>query len=143
MLGVSVEELGKEKAVVKIVAKLLGLKFDQLWDRHRRRQRQQRLLRGLMATVLFLAAAVGGLRYWDYHRTKVAYYADYVECRGVPQGIGKLSPAQVQAPPVARGNSSLLAIAPTAYSTSTAAAGPSPRHRRGRSAGRSDFPLPR
>ena len=96
MLGVSVEELGKEKAVVKVVAKLLGLKFDRLWDRHRRRQRQQLLMRGLMAAALFLAAAIGGFAYWDYHRTKVAYYADYVECRGVPQGIGELSAAQVQ-----------------------------------------------
>ena len=96
MLGVSVPELGREKAFVKVVAKLLGLKFDQLWDRHRRRQRRQRLFRGLMAAAFFLAAAVGGFAYWDYHRTKVAYYADYVECRGVPQGIGELSAAQFQ-----------------------------------------------
>ena len=96
MLGVSVPELGKEKAFVKVVAKLLGLKFDQLWDRHRRRQRRQRLVRGLMAAVLLLAAAVGGVAYWDYHRTKTAYYADYVECWGVPQGIGELSAAQFQ-----------------------------------------------
>ena len=53
-------------------------------------------MRGLTAAALFLAAAVGGFAYWDYHRTKVAYYADYVECRGVPQGIGELSTAQVQ-----------------------------------------------
>ena len=96
MLGVSVPELGKEKAFVKVVAKLLGLKFDQLWDRHRRRQRRQRLFRGLMAVALLVAAAIGGFAYWDYHRTKIAYYADYVECRGVPQGIGELSAAQVQ-----------------------------------------------
>ena len=96
MLGVSVPELGKEKAFVKVVAKLLGLKFDRLWDRHRRRQRRQRLVRGLMAVALFLAAATGGFAYWDYHRTKIAYYADYVECRGVPQGIGELSAAQAQ-----------------------------------------------
>ena len=95
MLGVSVPELGKEKAFIKVVAKLLGLKFDQLWERHRRRQRRQRLFRGLTAAALFLAAAIGGWSYWDYHRTKVAYYADYVECRGVPQGIGELSAAQV------------------------------------------------
>ena len=63
MLGVSVPELGKEKAFVKVVAKLLGLKFDQLWDRHRRRQRRQRLFRGLMAAALLVAAAIGGLAY--------------------------------------------------------------------------------
>ncbi len=96
MLGVSVPELGKEKAFIKVVAKLLGLKFDQLWDRHRRRQRRQRLVRGLTAAVLFLAVASGGFASWDYYRTKIAYYADYVQCRGVPQGIGPLSAAQVQ-----------------------------------------------
>ena len=95
MLGVSVPELGKEKAFIKVVAKLLGLKFDQLWDRHRRRQRRQRLVRGLTAGVLLLAAAIGGFASWDYYRTKIAYYADYVQCRGVPQGIGQLSAAQV------------------------------------------------
>ena len=71
------------------------MKFDQLWNRHRRRQRRQRFFRGLTAVALFLAAAIGGFAYWDYHRTKVAYYADYVECRGVPQGIGPLGAAQV------------------------------------------------
>ena len=121
MLGVSVEELGKEKAVVKVVAKLLGLKFDRLWDRHRRRQRQQRIVRGLMAAALFLAAAIGGFAYWDYHRTKIAYYADYVECRGVPQGIGELKPRRSSAA-ISRGNSSLPATAPTAFAASTAAA---------------------
>ena len=96
MLGVSVPELGKEKAFVKVVAKLLGLKFDQLWDRHRRRQRRQRLFRAVLAVAVLMAATMGGLAYWDYHRKKVAYYADYVECRGVPQGIGELSAAQVE-----------------------------------------------
>lgn len=29
--------------------------------------------------------------FWDYNRTKVYYYKDYVEQWGVPQGIGELS----------------------------------------------------
>jgi len=49
-----------------------------------------------MAAALFLAVAMGGLGYWDYHRKKIAYYADYVECRGVPRGIGELNAAEVQ-----------------------------------------------
>ena len=96
ILGVNVEEIGKEQAIVKVVAKLLELKFDRLWDRHRRRQRRNFLLGSIMAAVLFVAAAVGGFCYWDYNRLKVAYYADYVECRGVPRGIDELSTAQVQ-----------------------------------------------
>ena len=96
MLGVSVQELGKEQAVIKVVAKLLGLKFDRLWDRHRRRQRQQLVVRSVVATMFFLAAAIGGFAYWDYNRTKIAYYADYVERHGIPQGIHELTAAQAQ-----------------------------------------------
>ena len=144
MLGVSVEELGKEKAVVKIVAKLLGLKFDRLWDRHRRRQRQQLLMRGLMAAVLFLAAAIGGFAYWDYHRTKVAYYADYVECRGVPQGIGELSAAQVQRRYLSWKFESSRYRPDRVRSINGSGSGCQPDgHGRRRSPGRSNFPLPR
>ena len=45
----------------------------------------------------FAAAAVialiigSGLYIWDYNRTKVKYFKDYVEVWGVPQGVGKLS----------------------------------------------------
>ena len=82
MLGVSIEELGREQALVKTVAKLLGVKFDRLWDRHRRRQRRNRLLGGATAAVLLLAVLLGVLAYWDYSRLKTAYYADYVETLG-------------------------------------------------------------
>ena len=137
----SVPELGKEKAFVKVVAKLLGLKFDQLWDRHRRRQRRQRLFRGLTAVALLLAAAIGGFAYWDYHRTKIAYYADYVECRGVPQGIGELSAAQVQRRHLSwKFESSRYRVDRVC---SINGSGQPDGHGRRRSPGRSIFPLPR
>lgn len=143
MLGVSVEELGKEKAVVKVVAKLLGLKFDRLWDRHRRRQRQQRLMRGLLTAVLLLGAVIGGFAYWDYHRIKVAYYSDYVEYRGVPQGIGELTAAQIQRP------QSLVEIRilplsrrPRCQHQWERRRPQARRRRRRRSPGRSNVPLP-
>ena len=34
---------------------------------------------------------------WDYTRTKVAYYKDYAENMGVPQGLGKLSKREMKA----------------------------------------------
>lgn len=36
----------------------------------------------------------GGIYVWDYNRTKVYYYKDYVEQWGIPQGIHKLSKAE-------------------------------------------------
>ena len=58
---------------------------------------------------------------WDYHRLKVDYYADYVEVRGVPQGIGKLT-AHRLAVAGCRGNSSPRGGTSTALAASTAAA---------------------
>lgn len=41
------------------------------------------------AAILILV--IGGFLAWDYFRTKVDYYKDYVEVYGVPEGIGSLS----------------------------------------------------
>ena len=37
ILGISIPELGKEKAVVKTIAAMLNINFDTLWNRHRER----------------------------------------------------------------------------------------------------------
>jgi len=42
--GASIEELGSQKTLVRIVAAILGLKFDELWQRHRRRERIQKAM---------------------------------------------------------------------------------------------------
>ena len=46
------------------------------------------LYTGIAVVILLLGA---GLFTWDYYRTKVDYYKDYVEIFGIPQGIGSLS----------------------------------------------------
>ena len=43
---------------------------------------------GIAALVIL---CLGGFLTWDYFRTKVEYYRDYVEVYGVPEGIGSLS----------------------------------------------------
>lgn len=43
---------------------------------------------GIVAAAVLLLV---GFFTWDYYRTKVEYYKDYVEVFGVPQGIGSLS----------------------------------------------------
>lgn len=45
----------------------------------------------------FVAIVIGVATYvWDYNRTKVYYYKDYVEQWGIPQGIGELSESEAQ-----------------------------------------------
>ena len=50
------------------------------------------LYSGIAAAFLI---AVAGLWAWDYFRTKVEYYKDYVEVYGIPEGIGSLSRREV------------------------------------------------
>jgi len=81
---------------VKVVATLLGLRFDRLWNRHQRRERARRIARRSLTVAAALAAALAGFGWWDYTRTRQTYYADYVERWGVPEGIGKLTLEQAR-----------------------------------------------
>lgn len=49
LLGVSLPEVGKEKAFVRVVSRMLGVSFDELWRRHER-ERRRRMLAWLLGT---------------------------------------------------------------------------------------------
>lgn len=45
-----------------------------------------------IAAAVGVLAVLGAAGYvWDYNRTKICFYKDYVEQWGIPQGIGELS----------------------------------------------------
>lgn len=83
LLGVNVKEGGKRQAFVKLVARMLDVEFDTLWQRYRRRQRAMRLWAAAACCLL----AVVGAFWFDYTRVKYEYFADYADCNGVPKGI--------------------------------------------------------
>lgn len=37
LLGINIGEVGREKAVVRVISRMLGINFDTLWKRHRRK----------------------------------------------------------------------------------------------------------
>lgn len=45
---------------------------------------------------VFTVLLIAGLWIWDYNRTKIYYYKDYVEYWGVPKGIGRLSGSEMR-----------------------------------------------
>lgn len=94
ILGVNIQEIGKQQALTKVVAKLLNLSFDALWQRHKRREKRQKMLLGICALILVL----GGLFVWDYNRPKYVYYASIAEYADgwLPKGIVKLDDHQVE-----------------------------------------------
>lgn len=58
LLGVSFAEVGKEKAFIRVVSKMLDVSFDTLWKRHER-ERRRRIVMICTFTPIFLA-----LIYW-------------------------------------------------------------------------------
>ena len=56
LLGVNLGEDGRRKALVRIVSRMLGVSFDSLWNRYRRRRRA-RLICGAVAGAVLIAAA--------------------------------------------------------------------------------------
>ncbi|WP_428564663.1 MAG: TIR domain-containing protein [Solidesulfovibrio sp. DCME] len=92
MLGASLEELSPNEALVKVVAAILGLRYDHLWQRHKRRERLWRI--GVaVAACLLLVVGYGAVDY--YFVTHIRYYDDYVDRWGVPEGIARLTQEQV------------------------------------------------
>ena len=81
--GINVRTQGKMRSLVDVVATMFGLNFDSLWQRHRRRTFRLWCYR----TVAIFVAILFGIFYWDYTRATYEYYADYVDCNGVPQGV--------------------------------------------------------
>ena len=90
LLGVNINASGKERAFFRTVAYMLNVKFDELWNRFERHRRKMRNI-----TIAFLAfLALVALGIYDYTRTKVEYYADWVDCNGVAQGVIPLTDEQ-------------------------------------------------
>ncbi len=78
-----------------LVAKILGLRPDELWRREERRLCAKRRWRIFTASVAALFVALGGYIWWDCTRTVTRAFADYVDSYGLPKGIFPLTPEQV------------------------------------------------
>ena len=81
--GINISTNGKKQALVDVVATMLGVRKDILWNRYKKRLLKQRI----MMALLVLLALLGCLFYWDYTRYTYEYYVDYVDKWGVPQGV--------------------------------------------------------
>lgn len=55
LLGVSIAEVGKEKAFIRVVSRMLDVSFDTLWKRHER-ERRRRIFMTVLSSLLLLVA---------------------------------------------------------------------------------------
>jgi hypothetical protein len=87
--GVSNEKL-KRFALLRLIAVILGVKFDELRQRDHERERHGRLVWGATAAALCLVLGGLGLFYWDRMRPSTAHYRQIVWRWGVPEGLGPI-----------------------------------------------------
>ncbi|MBR6749125.1 MAG: TIR domain-containing protein, partial [Bacteroidaceae bacterium] len=64
LLGINMNELGRDAAAIKVVARMFGLRFDTLWQRYEREQRRNRwLVVGGALLFAVVSLAIGGYIY--------------------------------------------------------------------------------
>ena len=64
LLGININEMGRDAASVKVVSRMFGLRFDTLWQRYEREKKRKRLHlmvfgTALIMAVLFVAVYIG------------------------------------------------------------------------------------
>lgn len=62
LLGINIDEMGRDAAAVKVVAQMFGLKFDALWQRYERENRRRRIfiiIAALLLALMGVGVAVG------------------------------------------------------------------------------------
>ena len=85
------KKMGDRKAaVVNVIASMLGVRMDVLWDRYRRHKIRKYAITAGLALLFCLT----GLFVWDYNRPTYRYFADYVDKWGVPEGVIELTKEQ-------------------------------------------------
>ena len=82
----------KEAPVMNLIATMLGVRFDVIWDRYLLKRRRRKLT----ASSAILLLVLLGLFLWDYNRSSYAYFEDYVDCWGRPEGIMSLTKEQAK-----------------------------------------------
>jgi hypothetical protein len=90
--GVSTGHL-KHMALLRLVAVILGVKYDDLYQRERQRVRARHTAWGAAATLLIVAIVGGRLGYWQMTRPKVAYFRDLVFRWEIPEGVSPVDEA--------------------------------------------------
>jgi hypothetical protein len=87
--GVS-ERTQKRIALLRLVAVILGVKFDDLRQRDNERERKERITWAALAAVLCFVIGGGALAYWQMMQPSVAHYRQLVWRWGLPEGLGPI-----------------------------------------------------
>lgn len=75
ILGANINEMGRDAAAVKVVARMFNIRFDELWQRHEREQRRRRRIIALAVTAFMISVlSVAG---WIWQQNKELKWKNY------------------------------------------------------------------
>ena len=82
ILGINKNDIGKDRAAIKVIAQMLDVKFDTLWQRHEREKRKRKRIRAaLLSGIVFLSVAISviiGRLYWKSAANESRFIAERV-----------------------------------------------------------------
>lgn len=58
LLAANINEMGRDAAAIKVVARMFNLKFDTLWQRYRREERKKRMIRFLLLAIVAFTSII-------------------------------------------------------------------------------------
>lgn len=71
LLGVNINEMGRDAAAIKVVARMLNLRFDTLWQRYLRRKRKHFIGLSMFAIFMLILLIIMS---WLYSDRNIAYH---------------------------------------------------------------------
>lgn len=78
ILGININEMGRDAAAIKVIARMFNLRFDTLWQRHERLKRRRRLL-AIAGVLIFALLSFSVGAYMTYLNTQIAAQRDRAE----------------------------------------------------------------
>ena len=89
LLGINIDEMGRDAAAVKVVAQMFGLKFDTLWQRYERERRRMRNWMIIGSVIAFFLMA--GIALWMYWQKQQVVKANWETMRNNAVVISELA----------------------------------------------------
>ncbi|MGM9800797.1 MAG: TIR domain-containing protein [Candidatus Limisoma sp.] len=78
ILGININEMGRDAAAIKVIARMFNLRFDTLWQRHEREKKRKRFA-VIASTLLFAILGFAISAYMVYLNTRIVAERDRAE----------------------------------------------------------------
>ena len=97
ILGSSIKELKPTKVLTRIVALILGIKYDSLWNRQARWRRKRNRIRLATVSSMMIIFLLSAYSIWiNKYRESSEYFNDYIIKYGVAEGLHPIEEEQVK-----------------------------------------------